>query len=196
MIHELLERLDFEPLDNPDYLVYKRKTSNETIILPKEKSLTSKNISTVKEKLLELEIVDKKKLKELFAEIALNQKDVSRLDVHHVLNLTNEQKETLKQLWTPAKYDIIVRDEDENLVGIVNGNIDMDGEVSVLWDTLYEAHFYQIDTLKRSYKCLPLLSISDMISLLKVNGVSLEYNQTTLDSNLVEILWEKVKEIL
>lgn len=94
----------------------------------------------------------------------------------------------------PFKGDFVVRDDESKITGIITTDIDLEGDVGVLWDALGEIHYYRIEELKESFHCLPLLSISDMLFLLNAHNIKIQITNSSLQSDLfLKLLWDEFK---
>lgn len=111
-----------------------------------------------------------------------------RLNKEDILSLTDEQKEKLRELWEPKKYDVFMEEYPDGTINI--GVIDRESYIP-------------------SEHAIPLFSIGDLIEILgdKLNGISTSYNNGGVDvflynresignKELCDALFQALKEVL
>jgi len=122
-----------------------------------------------------------------------------RIDTAQLNELSDAQKQRLRELWEPKDYDVILyktpHEHDGGVTSIKisygfldSEIIDMDSDVD---------GYYNIND------CLPLLSIGQMIEILQKNNISnnlLSYCNAYIMriecEDICDALWQAVKEIL
>ena len=99
---------------------------------------------------------------------------LERITLEMLQELTEEQKEKLRELWEPNYGDMFIY-EGSNKIDVM--------------------HIPDMINFNKKY-CLPMLSIGQMISILGQEKASRVIMREWRNNELVECLWEAVKSIL
>lgn len=134
-----------------------------------------------------------------------------RITVEHLLELSEEQQDKLREWWTPAKGDLVVYDLDDDYIYTITCLYSKNAEY--IFHDVEDVPWAETEHTKSKKHCLPLISIGQCIELLDKEGYpSLEQdsmgwwtvtfgygygsNEPQRQEELIDTLWEAVKSVL